>query len=249
MNLLLCLLLPALYAASEKDFSRPLPQAIVEKADGILALPEGKVTGRLKHVYIGGKSFAFDVQVITSGENSLALFHSKRRGEEIKILSRLKGADVHVFFMQQEARHIHKTPGSDKYQPALKTNYSYADFSGYSLRNNYHARAAGEEAVKGRECYKTELIALEPAFGYSNLMLYSEKETLMPLRIEYRLKPGIIIKVLEIARVMEKGGDVFPVRYEMSDVRSGSVSFLVFYKPNLTYKADPSLFNPSEHER
>lgn len=239
MNLLLCCALLFFIETPE-----PNAASIIEKADALLSLPQGRITGRLKYVTQSGAGFAFDAEIFVKGENYLTVFSSGRRKEEIKILSLLRGADLHVYLSQHYDKHIHKT-GSDRYIKVLGTNFYFEDFTGYSLKSNYTAAVAGSENIEGVDCWKLELVHVEPAYGYGTLTLYSVQENFFPVRIEYKDKLGIIIKSLDV--ITPDMNEDFYIRYQMLDVRSGSASFLTLNKPDVSYVPDVNMFKPYKH--
>ncbi|MCL1911637.1 MAG: outer membrane lipoprotein-sorting protein [Leptospirales bacterium] len=239
VSLIFCLTAVSVLA----DDSPPPEIAILARAHAIMRLPEGMSRGRIKHLHPGGASFTVDFKAMVSGDSSFFIFHSKERDEQLEALYTLGGENIQIY-MTHSRRLVRKT-GADKYEPVLYTNFSYIDFSGYRLADNYTCELSGEEDVNGRPCDKLELKPVSAESMYGRLTLYAAKENSLPLRIEFRDKNFVFIKVLTIARAAQKGDTIIPLRYEMRDVRSGDVSILVFNSFN--EKIPPSerdIFSP-----
>jgi len=222
ISLILCLIA----VSSIADDFPPAEITILSKVHAIMRLPEGMNRGRIKHLHPSGVSFTVDFEAIVSGDSSFFVFHNKERGEQLEALYTLGGENIQVY-MTHERRLARKT-GADKYEPVLHTNFSYIDFSGYRLADNYTCELNGEENVNGLLCNKLELRPVSPESLYSRLTLYAVKDDSLPLKIEFRGKDFTLIKVLTIARAARKDGAVIPLRYEMRDICSDNVSILVF---------------------
>jgi len=239
VSLILCLFaVPAL-----ADDSPPVEIAILSRVHAIMQLPEGMSRGRIKHLHPGGSFFTVDFKAMVSGDSSFFVFHSKERDEQLEALYTLGGENIRVHLMH--ARRLVRKTSADKYEPVLHTNFSYIDFSGYRFADNYMCELSGEEDVNGIPCNKLEL---KPVFAeslYGRLTLYASKNDLLPLKIEFRGRDFVLIKVLTLVRVARKGDAVVPLRYEMRNIRSGDVSILVFNSFNEKIPAsERDIFSP-----
>ena len=230
-------------AASVLAVDPPVEIAILSKVHAIMRLPDGMSRGRIKHLHPSGASFTVDFKAMVSGDNSFLVFHNRERGEQLEALYTLGGENIQVF-MTHARRLIRKT-GADKYEPVLHTNFSYIDFSGYRLADNYICELNGEEEVNGLLCNKLELKPIFSESLYGRLTLYAMKENSLPLKIEFRAKDFTLFKVLTIVKAARKGDVIIPLRYEMRDVRSGDVSILVFNSFNEEIPASKrNIFSP-----
>ena len=204
----------------------PVEIAILSRVHAIMRLPDGMSRGRIKHLHPGGASFTIDFKAMVLNDSSFFIFHNRERDEQLEALYTLGGENIQV--NMTHARRLVRKTGADKYEPVLHTNFSFIDFSGYRLADNYTCELSGEEEINGLLCNKLEL---KPVFSeslYGRLTLYAAKENSLPLKIEFRAQDFVLFKVLTIAQVAQKGDVIVPLRYEMRDVRSGDVSILVF---------------------
>ena len=239
ISLILCLTASSVIA----DDSPPVEINILSKVHSIMSLPEGMSRGRIKHLHPGGASFTVDFKAMISGDSSFFVFHNKERSEQLEVLYTFGGENIRAY-MTHERRLVQKT-GADKYEPVLHTNFSYIDFSGYRLADNYTCELNGEEDVNGRSC---NILELKPVFSeslYGRLTLYASKSDSLPLKIEFRGKDFTLIKVLTLAQAARKDDVVLPLRYEMRNIRSGDVSILVFNSFNEKIPAsERNIFSP-----
>ena len=239
ISLILCLTAVSALA----DDSPPPEIAILSRVHAIMRLPEGMSRGRIKHLHPSGASFTVDFKAMVSGDSSFFIFHNKERDEQLEALYTLGGENIHVHMTH--ARHLVRKTGADKYEPVLYTNFSYIDFSGYRLADNYTCELNGEENVNGLLCNKLELKSIFSESMYSRLTLYATKDNSLPLKIEFRGKDFVLIKVLTISRAAQKGDVIIPLRYEMRDIRSGDVSILVLNSFNEKIPAsERDIFSP-----
>jgi len=233
-----------LFAASAlADDSPPAEIAILSRVHAIMQLPEGISRGRIKHLHPGGSFFTVDFKAMVSGDNSFFVFHSKERDEQLEALYTLGGENIQVHLTH--ARRLVRKTAADKYEPVLYTNFSYIDFSGYRFADNYTCELSGEEDINGMPSNRLEL---KPVFSeslYGRITLYAARDNSLPLKMEFRGKDFVLIKVLTLAQAAQKGDLIIPLRYEMRDIRSGDLSILVFNSFNEEIpKSKRNIFSP-----
>ena len=239
ISLILCLISISVLA----DDSPPPEIAILSRVHEIMRLPEGVSRGRIKHLHPNGASFTLDFKAMVLGDSSFLVFHNKERGEQLEAFYTLGGENIQIHMTQR--RHLVRKTNVDKYEPVLYTNFSYIDFSGYRFTDNYICELDGEEEVNGLLCNKLELKPIFPESLYGRLTLYAAKDNSLPLKIEFRGKDFVLIKVLTIAQAARKGDAIIPLRYEMRDIRSGDVSILIFNSFNEKIpESERNIFSP-----
>jgi hypothetical protein len=201
-------------------------QAILARVDRIFEYPRGLIKGKIKHVKPDGSEYSVKITGYISREDFLFKFSSIDRGTQLKVLYNLGGEDIWVYNVHS-LKLFHKL-GIDKYDNILATNISFIDMSNADFQSNYTASIDGEAIVKGKESYKLTLRPIFKGGEYGLITMYVTKDELIPLRIDYHDRDKVIFKFLRVVQVMQKQNRVVPTRYEMMNIRKGTVTIVSF---------------------
>ncbi len=215
-------------------------QEMIARADRVLDYPQGIIRGRLMHIMPTGKTYKVDITGYIDKSDYLFSFSTADRGEQLKVLFNFGGEEIWVYNMLS-TKLFHKT-GIDKYEPVVATNFSFIDFSNADLQSNYTAKIAGTAVIKEQETYRLSLTPIFRGGAYGNLTVYVSKGTYFPLRIDYHDIDGVIFKTLSIVEVAKVGSRNFPVRYDMLDIRKGTLTMLTFHGFEENIKFDKKIF-------
>lgn len=202
-------------------------QEILARVDRVLDYPGGLIKGKLVHITPDGKSSTIEVLGYISDEDFLFKFSTKWRGEELRVLYNLNGEDIWVYDVLSIK--LFNKRGIDRYDSILGTNFYYIDLSNADFQSNYTAEITGEAFVKGRDTYKLKLNPVMRSGEYGLITLYAGKKDFVPLRIDFHDQDRVIFKTLSIAKVITRNDRIIPVRYDMLDIRKGTVTLLEFY--------------------
>lgn len=215
-------------------------QEILARADRILDYPRGLLKGRLTHLTPEGESTVITFSGSIAENDYLLAFSSKSRGEQLKVLYNLRGEDIWVYYVHA-AKLFHKMD-RDKYDAVLSTNFSFIDLSNADYQSNYTAAITGTAVIKGREAYRLRLDPIYKGGSYGLIVLYADKKESIPLRIDFHDNDKAILKSLSIAKVMTRNDRVVPVRYDMLDIRRGTVTILEISGLDETAVFDKTVF-------
>lgn len=235
----LLLQLVVISAAEERSIELTA-QGILARADQIMKFPRGLVKGNLKHVMPDGRSYSYTLSAYISKEDYLYNFSTKERGDTLKLLFNLKGEDIWVYNIHS-LKLYHKL-GIDRFDEVLATNFYYIDMSNAELQVSYTATLEGSSDVKG---YDTYMLRLRPIFKnseYGELVMYVSKKDFIPLRIDFYDRDRAIFKFMMITKTMEKNGRIIPVRYDMMNIKRGTISILSFHSFDEEYMMDREMF-------
>ena len=202
-------------------------QEIVARADRVLNYPKGLIKGKIIHITPDGASNIIEVVGSVSEEDYLFKFATKSRGEELRVLYNLRGEEIWVYNILSIK--LFNKRGVDKYDPLLGTNYYFIDLSNADLQSNYTAELTGEAFVKGVDTYKLKLDPIMRGGNYGLLTIYVSKKDFIPLRMDYHDPDKVIFKTMTIAKVITRDDRIVPIRYDMLDIRNGTVTLLEFY--------------------
>ncbi len=215
-------------------------QAILARVDRVLDYPPGQIRGRVKHVKPNGSTYSLDVTAYVAKSDFLFIFSSRERGDQLKVLYNLGGEDIWVY--DTHAVKLYHKMGIDKYDSLFLSNFFFIDLSNADLQSNYTASIQGTAIVKGYDAYKLQLRPIFRSGGYGMLTLYVTRDEFIPLRIDYHDRDNVIFKFLTISKIMRKDKKVIPVRYDMMNIRNGSMSILSFYSFDDNVRFDRSIF-------
>jgi hypothetical protein len=242
-SVLIILTSAALLSQEEREIELTA-QAIVARVDRVMQFPEGLMKGSIKHIFPDGRSYVSELNGQISKEDFLFTFSSRERGNQLKVLYNLGGEDIWVYNIHS-LKLFHKM-GIDKYDLILSTNFSFIDLSNADLQSNYTATIVGDASIKGIDTYK---LVLKPIFRggeYGSLTLYATKDKYLPMRIDFHDRDNMIFKFMSIVRTMEKGDRVIPVRYDMMDIRKGTISILSFTSFDEKARFDREIFRSNK---
>lgn len=232
----------SIYTSSFSQESREIEitaQSILARADKIMEYPRGLITGKMKHIRPDGKSYTINITGYISREDFLFVFSSRERGEQLKVLYNLGGEDIWVYDIH--AIKLFNKKGIDKYDSILYTNYFFIDLSNADLQSNYTANIMGNALIKGYESYKLKLIPIFKGH-YGMLTLYVSKDDFIPLRIDYHDRDNAIFKFMTISKTTKRKGKIIPVRYDMMNIRKGTMTILNFFDFEEDARFDKEIF-------
>ncbi len=215
-------------------------QSILARVDQVMEYPRGLIRGRMKHIHPDGKSYTIEITGKVASEDSLFVFSSKERGDQLKVLYNLRGEDIWVYNIHS-IRLYHKM-GIDRFDELLSTNFTFLDLSNADFQSNYTAEIKGIVTVKGKESYRLELQPIFRGGKYGMLTLFVSREDLLPLRIDFHDRDNAIYKFMTLSKVRYVEDRIIPIRYDMMNIRQGTVTILSFYDFERDVTFDPEIF-------
>jgi hypothetical protein len=222
-------------------------QEVLAKLDSELNLGNGLWKGSLILINRSGRSETWKISVFRENENSLFLLERKGRGLETKILSLDEGDKIFVF--NAISSKLFRKQEDEKYENFQNTGFSFVDLSGYLYQANYDPLVNGDTRIGNEDFIR---VTLRPiiTYEYKKLVLLSKKSGLIPNRIDFHDRDGVLFKTLNIkySRVKKKtnaGVDNLELaaRWEMLDLGTGNIAVLEFQEIDATVKMDKSLFD------
>jgi len=236
-----CLICSALFvfntdSISQEDRKIELnAQGILARVDKIFEYPKGLVKGIMKHIRPDGTSTTINFTGCISNEDYLFTFSSRERGNQLKVLYNLGGEDIWVYNIHA-LKLFHKL-GIDRYDEILSTNYTFLDMSHANFQSNYTATISGEAFVKGNDVWKLVLKPIAKGGEYGMLTLYVTKDKFIPIRVDYHDRDKAIFKFMTIVKLKENDKRIVPLRYDMMNIRQGTVTIINFsdYDENASF--------------
>jgi len=215
-------------------------QEIVARVDRVLAYPRGQIKGRLMHILPDGSSTVINLTGLIDESDFLFTFSTRNRGDEIRVLYNQGGEDIWVYSIH--AQKLFRKMDVDKYDPLLGTNFSFIDFSNADYQANYNAVLTGDAVIKGLPAHRLRLDPIFRGGSYGRLTLYASKTDYVPLRIDFHDNDKVVFKSIAVAKTMERAGRIVPVRFDMLDLRRGTVSILEYFGFDESMRFDKTIF-------
>jgi len=219
-------------------------QSILARVDRIMQYPDGEISGKIKHIYPDGNSVSIDFRGSVVRNNSLFVYSSPSRGDSLKVLYTMGGEDIWVYDIHSQE--LYHKKDVDKYDLVMGTNFSFMDFSGADFQSNYNARITGQTLIKGIQCYRLQLDPIFENSLYGMIVLYATVDKYIPIRIDYHDRDKVIFKFLTIAKTMEKGDRIIPARYDMLNIKEGTVTITSFIKLDESVSFPADIFRPEK---
>lgn len=159
---------------------------------------------------IGGKSHAlarFSAPAGVAGVAVLTIEGAAGQGDDVALyLPKLK--------------RVRKVAKSDRGKAFMDTDFAYADIAGNGARDEDVKRVA-DEKVEGRDCYVLTGKGDETS-PYGDVKLFIDKQTYVPMKVEYADKNGKAFKVYRTLKLKQFKDRVLAAESVMENLQAGS---------------------------
>lgn len=173
----------------------PNPQSLLEKWDKEFVLEEG-----LYNIQICGEP-------PESREANGFMFLNSKNDRMIHIRN-TEGDITHKYLFVEEFKKFYLsiknkptlfklTESESMSSEVLKTSISYYDISGFFIEKNYTVEKIEPYSSKDKNYWKIVVVSINKNF-YNKLYVYISKEKLLPYRIDYFTKDGVLSKILRV---------------------------------------------------
>ncbi len=234
---------PGVMAQEERDVELTA-QEILARVDTIMAYPEGILKGTLLHITPDGSTRRIELKGYIRDSNFLFKMETSSRGEEQKVLYTLSGEDIWMYNVL--SRQLYHKMSVDRYDTIMNTNFYYVDLSNADFQSNYTAAIDGEVYIKGREALRLKCKPLLKSGKYGVLTLYVSREGYIPLRVDYHDNDMVIFKTMSIAKIAERKNRKFPVRYDMLNIKTGTVTIFEIFGIDEEAQFGKEIFRPQK---
>lgn len=184
------------------------------------------------------RTFVYKVYSKNSGEKSLMKYLDPGRVKGEAILMLNNADDIWMYFPR--TNRVRKLATHAKKQKVQGSDFSYEDLgSSNEFIEDYNSVLLGEEEKEGKLCYKLELTRKEDFdAGYSRLIVWVEKESYVPLVIDYyhEKDPKLLDKELVLSDVKTIDGVPTPMKMVMYNKLDNTKTVMEFKE--LTYNVD-----------
>ncbi|MCB1141091.1 MAG: outer membrane lipoprotein-sorting protein [Leptospiraceae bacterium] len=205
-SLLKCLIVPKFIAfallnlitfSGNQADEGPNAQVLLEKWDSEMKLEKGTYFLRISKKQGTTTIMEADSTLMVGDEQKRFYFFSKP-GEEAHLKFFASNTEKVLAVLKRGSSRIEKlSPMDSVEQTAQGTSFSYYDLSGVQLEANYTVDTVETYESVDKQYWKVHIRPLNKA-TYGKLLVYLEKETLQPYRIDYFSRTGIMKKILRV---------------------------------------------------
>lgn len=121
------------------------------------------------------------------------------------------------------------------------SDFYYADLARVRVEAGNHS-INGEVTVAGRPCVLLETHNDDPLLPYGRTVTSLDKENMLPLRVEYYDRKGVLVKVGTIDAVESHGGYPTPTKLSMRNEVTKSLSRIVLGDVSYDAELDDAMF-------
>jgi len=185
------------------------------------------------------RTFVYQAYSANHGEKTLMKYLEPSRVKGQAVLMLNNADDIWVYFPR--TRRVRKLATHAKKQKMEGSDFSYEDMgAGNAFIDEFKSHLLGEEKREGQLCYKLELKRKpKSSSGYSRLVMWVERESFVPLVVDYYHEDDSTLLEKELVCDKIKVIDKIPtpmqmVMFNKLDRTQTSMEFLeVTYKVNL----------------
>ncbi len=184
------------------------------------------------------RTFVYKAYSKNGGEKSLMKYLEPGRVKNQAILMLNNADDIWMYF--PGTNRVRKLATHAKKQKVQGSDFSYEDLgSSNEFEEDYNSVLLGEEEKEGKLCYKLELKVKEDSdVGYSRLVAWVEKESYVPVVIDYyhEKDAGLLEKELILSDVKTIDGVPTPMKMVMHNKLDNTKTSMSFKE--LTYNVN-----------
>ena len=176
------------------------------------------------------------------GDKSVVAFSwpADVNGTKLLTWSHKKGHDDQWLFLPAIKR-IKRISSRNKSGSFMGSEFSYEDMASQEVEK-YTYKFLEDTTLGGREAWKTERVPVDKRSGYSRQIVWTDKEYMNPLRIEYFDRKNELLKV-GVFKGYAKFGKYWRVgSIEMENMQTRKSSTLVWKSRELGKSLDPEDF-------
>lgn len=129
-----------------------------------------------------------------------------------------------------DADDIMKIAGHMLKQGMMGSDISYEDMlETETISKDYDSSILGEVKIGSHFCYKVKLSSKHSKTKYSSQMMYVEKKTFIPIKIEQYAFGGRLIKIMTQSNIKKIGSRYVPYKAVVTDVRKKNSKTTVMF--------------------
>jgi len=115
--------------------------------------------------------------------------------------------------------------GSDRENNFVDTDFSNEDLGGSRIED-YSYNRLPDQNIAGKSCYVIERFPRSSSSRYSKHVVVIDRETLVPLNVQFYARSGRLVKTVKAGQVKKIGSVYIPMSLEVTDIEKRRQSIL-----------------------
>ena len=234
-------------ALAQEAAAQPTAEELLRGLDANLQF-ETRSAKMTMTVNDGKRERVMTMQTYGRGENESAVeYLDPEREKGTKMLK----IDDQLWLYLPRAERVQKISGHMMRQEMMGSDVSYEDMmAGADFFEAYAATVVGSEQLDGRLHWKVEAIAKDSTVTYPKRMMWIDDAHRTPSKQELYALSGMLLKTWTMTDVQEVGGQMTPMRTEITDaLRPGSSTVIVTSELQYGVKLEDEVFSKRWLER
>lgn len=217
---------------------------ILAKVDAVFSVPSMWSVAQQMIVTPEGETRTFTIESYSmdGGRLQLSRYIKPERVAGTTFLLLDYGNDIWTYFA--DTGRTRQVAANARHRSVMGSNMTYEDmaFDG-NMSGNYRAELLGSETHAGVDCHKLQLVPTYAFSSYSRLLLWVDKSTWVPLRVDYYDKGGEALKRMQVRDIRDTGGVPTPYFIEVRGLQDNSVTRMTILNVRYDLEIEESLFS------
>ena len=204
-------------AAATAQGAAPDPTAAMKAADSVMYPASFSMTATITTEKAGREQSSMELDIVhKDGRGSFMEIVAPARSKGTRFLQ-TAGA-LWMYSPQSGSRTTLRLSPRESFQGSV---FSNNDVSDSTWANDYEASLAGSASIDSRDFGTVEVWivsgkALRRDVPYGSIRIYLRKDGLLPLKVEYDAKSGLLLKTMELSDYAPVAGRLRPRRMVMT---------------------------------
>jgi len=223
------------------------PQAIIDQVDRNTVTTSVQYTAKLKISVAGLIREKEFIGYAQGKDRGYMEFTQPARDKGIRFLKLEDGMWIYLPSVEKAT----KIAGHMLRQSMMGSDFSYDDImENRKLKESYDIRLTGSDTAAGNECYVLDLSAKVEEVDYQRRVLWIDKESFVPVKVELYAKSGKLMKEINVTDSRRIGDRNYPTRIRMvNKLRQNTFSEMVLTDIQLDTEIPPRIFTKAYLER
>lgn len=217
--------------------------SVLEKIDKAAYAKSTRMKMSQKVITPSGETRTFKILSYTMNGNEKSLTHyvGPEQVRGMKILGLRDGNDIWSYFPR--TNRVRKLASSARKRKVQGSDFTYDDMAQGKMVKQWKGKVLGDEELGGKACYKLELYPTkEGPQSYKRIIVWVDKTTYTPYRIDYYDLDNYLLKRLSIKEYKKISGVLIPFSYTMENLTDGGKTLMKVADAEVNVALDPVMF-------
>lgn len=221
---------------------------IIQAVDRNERLESSRSTGKQIITTSSGSERTLEMEMYTKDQNDkqLTVYTGPARVRGDKILMLDDGDDI--WFYTPKTDRVRHLASHARRQKVQGSDFAYEDMAAGNWEEDFTHSLSGHETIDGNECWHITSVPTPEGPGYARLESWVDKQTYVPIRVDYYEEDGIL-KRLTMSDIEEFDGHWVPKTMHMENLRDGGETTIVLEEMEVNIDLDDGMFTTNYLKR